>query len=691
MASNNHAYDESCWEPRLGLSYEVCCKPYVLRGNPKCWQSPAYTFERCCVPVSVSTATVLDVGISIPRTRALESARQRLAKLDDCSGRRQRTNFKEMERISLRNDSEAEFSWRQPWACPPFLEAVSTGRDHHQSHDSCLHPEVDEEALYLSVHEINFLAVTFAQTVPSDEKLVPLLTRAVRLAASLQELYCLARWWNCFGQRKGVIECMWGTLCLLAEIYILQMASLLGSYGKIHKDGVEISLGGGPVCNRMPDKDLAGVIQALTSFLSEVLSKPLQSRWGVNRWPELSDLSSDLGTPMTGSTLVSFQGGPGCEKLFHYSAALEFNPACEWIGLRPSGPFFAGEGYSVGTDSSGLLSWHLSIWEISESLLAMGSEEWVIINLGAFDGGCHKHGTQYWMYDPANCLLELNRKAGGVLIEGSPPNHTALRLQYSDRANVLCVEDYVQPETVARVVLDAKPCHSTGSGNETDVVRSRLKAGNIDLLKIDVDFGDCDFLEALVPKFRPKYVHAEFVPHYPPPFAFRQHYAPDISDRPETHPSVNPGNGGPENWMRGCSLTGLAQALRKNGGKYVLLQVEFDHALFVRADIADEFVPNWPRSKNLSLWDHWLAGCHCSPVRDLNRPDGRNSGFDFRMLLPPGFAEGRPDALNYSEALLRTFLTSSGGVEMPADFVQYAASSFSGKFPFSMDRCMECG
>ena len=78
------------------------------------------------------------------------------------------------------------------------------------------------------------------------------------------------------------------------------------------------------------------------------------------------------------------------------------------------------------------------------------------------------------------------------------------------------------------MLLAASPCDTEApSVNASRTVRM-LQNGKCDLLKIDVDFGDCDLAEALIHELQPKLVHVEVNPHFPPPLAFRHHFSASL-------------------------------------------------------------------------------------------------------------------------------------------------------------------
>ena len=138
-------------------------------------------------------------------------------------------------------------------------------------------------------------------------------------------------------------------------------------------------------------------------------------------------------------------------------------------------------------------------------------------------------------------------------------------------------------------------------------------------------------------------------------------------------------------------MSGLSQAL---GGpsQYALVQVEFDHALFIRRDLAPEVLPLWPEMERLHLLDHWLAGYQCNPLRRVARDDEREASFDFRSLVPH---DSTATSIANAEAAMRHLLTSAKGVELPreriASFLDSGGLNDGWRFPFSLERCEACG
>jgi hypothetical protein len=92
-----------------------------------------------------------------------------------------------------------------------------------------------------------------------------------------------------------------------------------------------------------------------------------------------------------------------------------------------------------------------------------------------------------------------------------------------------------------------------------------------DILNLDIDSYDLEVLDAMLTfGFKPKIISMEINEKIPPPLYFNVHFHPDHV------------------WQRdpfyGCSLTAAAQVVRTHG--YILESVQYNNAVFVRADLA---------------------------------------------------------------------------------------------------------
>jgi hypothetical protein len=130
------------------------------------------------------------------------------------------------------------------------------------------------------------------------------------------------------------------------------------------------------------------------------------------------------------------------------------------------------------------------------------------------------------------------------------------------------------------------------------------------LLKVDIDRADCRMAAALS-VLRPKVIHVELNPIFPPPFGIAPEYrdGEDWTDHRhfprEALDTCFANNAG-------CSLSATAALLPD----YKLLQVEKEDAVFVRNDLAHIFEPFTSRS----LSTHWRLGYFCTyVVYSINR------------------------------------------------------------------------
>ena len=209
------------------------------------------------------------------------------------------------------------------------------------------------------------------------------------------------------------------------------------------------------------------------------------------------------------------------------------------------------------------------------------ASKWVI-NLGAGDGSCDENKE-----DLANCLIEEG--FGGIQVEAHPSLERALQKSLQHRTDVAVL----------------------GRLAPAEVLESIHKARRVDappiLLKVDVDNGDCDFLEALLP-LQPAMIHVEvMLMAVPPPFALKVHFNPAVQ-------CTAPGCERARSWRdnlrrRGCSLSAVEETL---GRGYLLLGLaEPGHnVMFLRSDLA------WALPlPAMSSWQLWRQHYFCHPLR----------------------------------------------------------------------------
>ena len=212
------------------------------------------------------------------------------------------------------------------------------------------------------------------------------------------------------------------------------------------------------------------------------------------------------------------------------------------------------------------------------------TSKWVV-NLGAGDGSCDRNKE-----DMANCLIAEG--FGGVQVEAQPSLERALRKSLASRQDVV-VLGRLAPNQALEMVRKERPAGLAGSP---------------DLLKVDVDNGDCDFLEELLP-LQPALIHVEvMLMTVPPPFVLRVRFNPAVQCTAADCEQ-------PQSWRdnlrrRGCSLAAVEETL---GSSYVLAGlVEPGHnVLFLRSDLG------WavPWLKVMSSWQLWRQQYFCHPLR----------------------------------------------------------------------------
>jgi hypothetical protein len=184
-----------------------------------------------------------------------------------------------------------------------------------------------------------------------------------------------------------------------------------------------------------------------------------------------------------------------------------------------------------------------------------------MVNVGAGDG-CIKHLK--YECDPVNTLLASSFSSSSpsrapwraLLFDPSPLNAEVLRQTY---ANAIVLQDAINSSSIVNILSAHK---------ELPV--------DFDVFKIDIDSADCDVIEALLShgSFRPKVIVSEFNIMYPPPIHYNL---------------VDDGK-----WLFGarfsklydqCSLAYLENMMKSHN--YVLFQVDFWDAWFVRRDVAN--------------------------------------------------------------------------------------------------------
>jgi len=649
------AMDPACWPPAMGYSHAICCHPYEKGGRSECWVD-GFTFERCCVP---EARTTISIPLRVPAT----------VRAYDLAGRLYGSEVVHSPaHLSMVGGDTLLVSWRASWACPPGPPTMSRG--------ACVsHPDFMGE-LWLVVYVLQTTVAEYAQTSPHNSTVSPLLAGGLRLAATFAELRCVLLYWSCASEGWTSDDVL-AELCAFLDLVLIELVALGVVALSPFVEGVGGTGSGFCGAWRMRGDNpqwLTHLVEASTKELLDYIEAQ-----GLPRWREAgsSHLNGDVSAARTGRAL-----------LVHPSLPVEFAPSCAaLLHLQGSGPRFMGAGHAPSVGVTGGLSWHLGIRLVMGALNVRRDP--IVVNLGAEDGGCHQHVLDsFWMYDPANCLIESDGW-GGVLVEGNATTFELMRNRMSGRSNVLCSHAYIEPGTALRTLLQAEPCGKAAVG-ASGRIKSRIAAGDVDLLKIDLDFGDCDFAEALLAGghgLRPLVVHVEVNPFFPPPVAYRQRFSRSLL-RSHGEPGdfiLRLQNQEWRPWRIGCSLSAYHEALGGHDA-YALAQLEFDNALFVRRDLADRLplAGGVGAGPALLARDHWLQGFYCDPLRWIIRRDDEYAGFDFRRwaysCVPPDGSEPVRADLDEALASMRALLARDGAREVGSDLL----GAPPGTFPFSL-------
>lgn len=266
-------------------------------------------------------------------------------------------------------------------------------------------------------------------------------------------------------------------------------------------------------------------------------------------------------------------------------------------------------------DVTGHFVHHLSVPSLLNHLAAHGTAlSKFVVNLGAADGGC-RHGPHF---DPANCLVQQEQYAG-LMVEGNPSESTIVD-RFSARSDIVVHRGQITPESLLHI-LDAATIPESP-----------------DLLKIDLDNGDVDFMEASLSRIRPKLIHFEFSGIFPPPIIYRENFTnvrlPGTAIYQQRALGAARSRSG---LFPGGSLSAFIASARHFG--YGLVHVESINAVLVRMDL--------PGSKDLlskhTVRDAWLSGWFCSPLRSALwfshiREYNKDYLLDFRLWANPKFS-----------------------------------------------------
>lgn len=222
----------------------------------------------------------------------------------------------------------------------------------------------------------------------------------------------------------------------------------------------------------------------------------------------------------------------------------------------------------------------------------------VAVNIGARDG----IGTQ-GNTDPT---WPLYRDQGfqGVVIEGDPLFEGQLRQNFRNMSSsVQPLIKMVTPDNVVGLIESA--------GHRT-----------MDVLKMDIDGWDCDVLDALLSHkdWGLAVVMAEFNVKFPPPIRMRLATSPRSAYRSCARYHVY-----------GCSLQYLAEDVMGRHG-FVLAQVDWQNALFVRASLAPAL--GMREDRGIDVAEAYQRGYARRERRAANMP----WNWDIDHLIEPGIS-----------------------------------------------------
>eukprot|EP00929_Paragymnodinium_shiwhaense_P105055 TRINITY_DN69957_c0_g2_i1.p1 TRINITY_DN69957_c0_g2~~TRINITY_DN69957_c0_g2_i1.p1 ORF type:complete len:472 (-),score=78.62 TRINITY_DN69957_c0_g2_i1:184-1578(-) len=197
--------------------------------------------------------------------------------------------------------------------------------------------------------------------------------------------------------------------------------------------------------------------------------------------------------------------------------------------------------------------------------------KWVV-NLGA---GPNSHDVEHCQEDIGNCLV-FGGGWRGVLFEGDARRLELLRRTSLGQDGVFVASGFVSPEDCPSRVRDVVFALDKAAYVNAMQLGDELFP---DFLKIDVDNGDCDFLELALSAFKPLFVEIEILHGFlPPSIKYRQRYNGGMVNHSMLYAVPTE-----DLFSRGCSL-GMAAALLPD---YVLVQLTCPvmNAYFAHRDI----------------------------------------------------------------------------------------------------------
>eukprot|EP00438_Fugacium_kawagutii_P017096 Skav204586 [mRNA] locus=scaffold672:62149:63204:+ [translate_table: standard] len=199
-----------------------------------------------------------------------------------------------------------------------------------------------------------------------------------------------------------------------------------------------------------------------------------------------------------------------------------------------------------------------------EVLLGLTATSRYIVNIGA--GLVNPADAGDCALDPADCLCHFHtERYKCILLEGDPVRSDELRKRYQKRHRVRVFSEYVYPSTILEVIqreaqaLESLESEGSTGSHESDASRDPWKGRYFpDLLKLDIDNGDCQFLEALLEQVRPIMINMEVWQYVlPPTFAYSRYF-----DASFTNSTVHQYRDIFRNMLRGCSLGEILRIVR---------------------------------------------------------------------------------------------------------------------------------
>ena len=157
--------------------------------------------------------------------------------------------------------------------------------------------------------------------------------------------------------------------------------------------------------------------------------------------------------------------------------------------------------------------------------------------------------------DSDPCFPLFDAGYAGLMVDGDPAQRPKMRQR-------------IPSSRVAQEIALLSPANVAG------MLRAAGAPSVPDLVKIDIDSFDCAVIAALLDAYKPKAIVMEANIHFPPPMRF-------ALLRADRYDSERRG------CAYGCSLAYQAALLKSYG--YTLLQLEWNNAIYVRADAAAPF------------------------------------------------------------------------------------------------------